>query len=364
MNKTAGIISVILITALAISGCGIGPSTLTRDRSNYTHAISESWKSQMLLNMVKVRYGDTPIFLDVVSVINQYQVDQEFSIGADSEFYNRGEPSFIGPLFRAGGRYSDRPTVTYSPLTGEKFAKNLMTPLSPHTIFHLIQSGYPIDLVFRFAVQSVNGIQNRFGGMARSHPADPEFYPLIEHLKKIQQTNGVGLRIRKIKNATGKETVMMIFRERAGQTALEEGRIVRRMLGLDPEATEFKVVYDSVPRSSSEVAILTRSMLEVIVELASLIEVPESHVADKRVNPTMKENLPYGATVPPLIKIYSSRNMPSEGFISVQYRGHWFYIDDRDLSSKGMFSFLMFAFSLTETGMGKEAVPIVTIPTN
>src|SRR5262245_14061349 len=57
----------------------IGPGTVTQDRFDYVTAISDSWKSQMLFNLVKLRYGDAPVFLDVASVINQYLV--EGSIG-------------------------------------------------------------------------------------------------------------------------------------------------------------------------------------------------------------------------------------------------------------------------------------------
>ena len=53
-------------------GCGgIGPRTITHDRFDYTETISTSWKQQMLVNLVKLRYGDAPVFLDVASVINQ-----------------------------------------------------------------------------------------------------------------------------------------------------------------------------------------------------------------------------------------------------------------------------------------------------
>ncbi len=56
-----------------LSGCsGIGPGTVLRDRFDYTAAISDSWKDEMLLNLVKIRYGDAPVFLDVASVISQY----------------------------------------------------------------------------------------------------------------------------------------------------------------------------------------------------------------------------------------------------------------------------------------------------
>ena len=49
-------------------------------------------------------------------------------------------------------------------------------------------------------------------------------------------------------------------------------------------------------------------------------------------------------------------------FSSVPYRDHRFWIDDRDLRSKSVFSFLMFLFTLLETS-DKGGAPIVTIPT-
>ena len=68
---------------LLLSGCaGIGPLTVSRDRFDYTAAISDSWKRQMLFNMVKIRYGDAPVFLDVSSVISQYQIAGQVSLGA------------------------------------------------------------------------------------------------------------------------------------------------------------------------------------------------------------------------------------------------------------------------------------------
>ena len=74
--------------------------------------------------------------------------------------------------------YTDRPTITYAPLVGERFARSLMTPLPPPAILSLIQAGYPVDAVLRLTVHEVNGIRNRYGGDLRARPADPEFYAL------------------------------------------------------------------------------------------------------------------------------------------------------------------------------------------
>jgi hypothetical protein len=110
------------IEILTLSGCaGIGPSTVSRDRFDYTAAISDSGKHQMLFNLVKIRYGDAPAFLDVSSVINQYQIKGQIHLKA----MINSNPWSNSEILEASGRYVDRPTIPYSPVTGDKFARSL-----------------------------------------------------------------------------------------------------------------------------------------------------------------------------------------------------------------------------------------------
>jgi len=380
------ILAALPLGLLALPGCsGIGPSTVVPSRFDYTAAIGDSWKQQMLINMVKMRYGDAPVFLDVASVISQYQVAGAINWGGT--FNNQsssnthtlgvtgtaadaitgaitGGGTFGSPFlsnsqaFGVSGNYADRPTVTYTPLSGAKFTRTLMKPIPPPAILSLIQAGYPIDLVLRICVHSVNGIRNRYGGSARAHHADAGFYPLLERLRRIQDSGAMGLRVQKTSEMEG---VLMSLRGKVDASTEEDIDFVRKTLGLDPAEGEFRIAYGSVAKDGRELAMLTRSVLEIIIDLAACIEVPAAHVEEKRVNPTMPEDTVQGAPVPPLIRIHSSRFWPGDAFLAVPYRNHWFWIDDRDLRSKSFFSFLLFVFSLTDTE-GKEGAPIITVP--
>ena len=352
----------LLLAAVVMAGCAsVGPGTVTRDRFDYTSAVAESWKTQMLLNLVKLRYGDTPVFLDVGQIVAGYTMQGTFS-ALGSVFSTSGVVPGVpnsSVTLGAQGQYTDRPTITYAPLSGERFARSLMTPIPPAALLSMIQAGNPVNAVLRIAVHAINGIHNRYGGDLRARPADPEFYVLLERLRRIQLSGTIGMRVRRIDRD---EAVLMTFRKELDPSLDAEVRAVRELLGLDPEGREFQIVYSSVAANDKQIAILSRSILEILIDLSSFIEVPEAHVADRRVTATAELEMGPSGPIPALIRIGSSLERPADAFLAVPYRGYYFWIDDRDMGSKRLFSFLMFIFTLVETG-GKEGAPVLTIPT-
>jgi hypothetical protein len=348
---------ILSLSVLALSGCAsIGSRTVVHDRFDYTGAMADSWKQQMLINMVRIRYGDAPVFLDVASIISGYTLETGVNIFGQVSPQNMRGDTFAG--LGARSTFTDRPTITYVPLSGEKFTRNLLKPLPLPAMLSLIQAGYPVDVILRLCVNSVNGIRNRFGARSRARSADPEFYPLLERLRKIQDSGAMALRVQKTEDMEG---LLMTFQGKVDESLEEDKLFVRKTLGLDPATDEFRVVYGSLAKDDKELALLTRSVFQIMIDLASEIEVPPVHVEEEQVNPTMPEEMAQGVPVPPLIRIHSSTEKPEHAFIAVPYQNYWFWINRRDLRSKAMFSFLMMVFSLTETG-GKEGAPIITIP--
>ena len=354
-NRRPYLYTAALLLIVAVTGCGpVGPGTIARDQFSYTEAISESWKKQMLLNLVKLRYGDAPVFLEVSSIISQYSLETSVDAGAS---WTNGLPG-DGQAIGGSGRYTDRPTITYSPLSGESFTRELLTPVRPESIFSMVQAGWPVDRVFQICVQSINGLNNRAGSMAFARQADPDFYRLLLALRRIQQSGGVGIRVKKVDDQVA---TIIVFKRDIDETLVLDTNLIRRLLGLDPESHEFKLVYGHASQSPDELAVLSRSMMEVLMEIATNVEVPPDHLAEGRVRPVLEEaeELPSGLSH--LMRIASSEREPDDAFVSVKYRGRWFWIDDCDPLSRGMLSFLMVLFSLAETG-GPAAVPVVTIP--
>jgi len=346
-----------LIILLTMSGCvSIGPKTVVRDRFHYTESIAESWKNEMLLNLVKLRYGDFPVFLDISGVVNQYSVEGQISLGASGGASAVNQAQSIG----ASGKYADKPTITYTPIIGERFISSILKPIPPESILSMVQAGWPIEFVMGLCVQSINGLDNRFGGALGTHQAEPEFHELMTAMRVVQQAGEIGLRVEDTEDK--RDSVLIVVRK--GEKLSDESSTVRRLLGLSEEMDAFKVVYGTLPRSKDEIAINSRSMLSIMADLAAEVMVPKDHVKKGKVLPTFidKATEAGGNIVSP--KVHTSLERPDEAFAQASYRGNWFYIDDNDIRSKRTFSFVMLLFSLAETGSGSTSGPILTLPAN
>ena len=336
-----------------VSGCStnLGPHTLTSDRFDYNTAIANSWKEQTLLNIVKLRYADMPLFVEVASIVSGYTLETSFNAGG-----GLSSSSIVGDVFSLGGstKYIDRPTITYVPITGAKFSKSFMTPIPPRAILYLMMSGWSADLVLKLAVEAINGHRSEISAGMNQRKGDEGYYRLVELFRKIQKSGAIAMRVQRDKSSADK-TVLLIQRKNVDPDIIAAEKELNHLLEVLPESQEINVTYGLMSKSNTEIAMLTRSMLSIMIELATKIDVPLEHVEKGSTVRSLDQSKGH------LMKVKAGKEKPENAFVAVEYRDHWFWIDDGDFFSKRTFAFVMILFSLTETGE-KGNLPIVTIP--
>jgi hypothetical protein len=344
---------------LLLAGCrSIGPNTIPRDRYDYSSSISDSWKRQTLLNIVKLRYLDPPVFVDVGQIVAGYSLETALTAGATfpETTVMGGNSAVVG----GSARFTDRPTVTYMPLTGDKFVKALMTPLTPESVFYTVQSGWPADAILFLTTKCMNRLRNQEASLAGLTKADPRFLRVLELMRKIQDADAIGMRVEQDTKQRG-STIVTFRANDVSDEVLAQSRELRQLLGLAQDATEFRLAFGSVPSNDHELAVQTRSLLHILTLLAAQVEVPEEHVTKGFASPGIQQANKQGPPAMSIVRIQSSKAKPAQPYVAVQYRDTWFWIDDGDLKSKRAFAFMMLLFTLTDTG-AKEAPPVITIP--
>jgi hypothetical protein len=347
-----------LCLAVALfTGCThLGPRTVAVDRFDYSTAVADSWKQQTLLNIVKLRYADLPVFVDVASIVSGYSMETSGNIGGQISSANAIQGNSL--LLGAAGKFTDRPTITYVPMTGQKFLHGLLTPIDPKNIFFMLQAGYPADFLLALTVESLNGVRNRSATAGSAREADPEFLRALELMREVQAAGAVGMRVEEDK-AKGQIAVLFFRRDDLPADIVEKQAEIRRLLKLPAGQEKFVLFYSPVRGGEGELAVNSRSMMQILTAFASYMDVPEAHLKDRSALAAIQSATPESRKQ--LVRIHSGKEKPSAAFAAVHYRGHWFWIDEGDWQTKRALTAVVFFFTLAETGdTGK--LPLITIP--
>ena len=341
------------VFVLSMAGCtSYGPGSLNKDQLNYGVSIGETWKDQMLANLVKIRFVDMPVFVDVGQIVSGYSI--ETSVDAALGFSN----SLLGDdsqVLGAQGKFTDRPTITYMPKTGEAYLRSLLEPVDPGALLSLIMVGYDAELLFTWAVESINGVRNH-GGTGDELPADPEYLELVELLREMQRAGAVGFEVENDPETAHK--MIFFFRHRGVDPETEQLRDrVREIIDLDPNRRSFRVLYSPFAMDEDVLAVQTRSIMQMLIAMSKFVDVPE----DKSGRAMRGLTLPAGSARP--FHVHTSAQPPEDTFASFRYDGDWYWIDHEDLVSKRVFMLMLFLTTLTNRAPDDNA-PVLTIPTN
>jgi hypothetical protein len=341
--------------AAALPGCtSIGPTRLDRDQLDYARVMAEAGKRQTLFNLVRMRYGEPPAFLAISQVVSGYTMQGTLQAGVNA--YPSATSSTFGTVLGTA-QYTDRPTFTLNPVTGEQFVQAYLRPFAPADVLPLIQGGIPVDLLFRLIAQSIGSIQNThpLGGPSRS--GSPEYLELLSWLSKLQEGGALRVRVRREKDHS-RVFLGLDTRRAPGLRGLAAQ--VYRLLGVDPTLHEVEVIY-GVPKAelrAREIPVLTRSLLNVLYAIAAEIELPDEDVLARRAPPTLREP---GHARPSII-VRSASAQPASSYATVRVGDTWYWVEDTDYPSKLAFTILELLKSIAE-GTSGSAPPVLTIPT-
>ena len=192
MSKNRRINSFILFAAtvsvaLVLSGC----QTMNWNekwQSNFVDQMAVARDSQMLKNLVRMRYGEPPVFTTVGTVTEKYkQAPSQISLtgavtsvlGSSVDNSVGNENDLMGQVGIGGTRET---TLQYSPLLGKELNTTMNRRLRLETVFDLTQSGFSIERVLAITVE-------RFGPALNAPFASgptPDHLPEQEEFNKYQ----------------------------------------------------------------------------------------------------------------------------------------------------------------------------------
>lgn len=342
---------------LLLTGCyNLGSQRLDQDQSDYSLSLIAAGKRQTLLNIVRLRYADTPGFLDTTQLISGYQLQRSLSIGV-------GTDTPIRPSGGAGVQFQESPTFTFQPVTGDAYAQSFLRPMPIGSLLPLAMGGLPIDVLFRLAVQSINLINNAGAIGSGVGRGSPEFFELIHDLRVLQVAGLLGIQLEHSAEVPGKtpsfDRVFLTVSSTDNPVLAETVYETRRFFQMKPHDERVEAVYGAGQPRPGQIRILTRTMLGALGQIAYQIDVPQDDITSGRTQPRI---LLIGRETKPIVVVHVSNTLPENTFSSVRYNKRYYYISENDFDSKLAFTMLQILLELSKTT--KNPGTIVTIPVN
>ncbi len=395
----------LLLVAFAV-GCQLGPGRMKAASSHYSDAVRVASSEQLLVNLVRLRYRDLPVFLGISNISTQFEFEVDGSVTAQRGL-SRASDIFTGG---AGARYSERPTITFGLLGGESFQKRMLQPLDVPVIAILAESGWRGDRVLQLTVEQMNGLRNAptaSGPTPRTVPRFDDFLEATDLIEKLYFERLLHFDFR-----TRRETISPVvptrlvegdhvvaaveagaeFADAPGRTGavlvVEKRKLemrfaphsnlspdvlrLRELLRLRPDRMRFEVValedseWDPFDETQlmSELAIDTRSLLGVLYYLSNGVQTPPEDVTGGLVTSTVEEDgdpFEWSELLDGLFRVETSESEPKNAAVVARHRGRWFFVDDADESSKSTFVLLSQLFQL-QAGDVEEVKPVLTLP--
>lgn len=397
--------------AFLISGCHVGSKLYQTSFTQYNNAVRNTLDEQMLANLVRIRYYESPIFLQVSSL------NTSFVIGG-----NIGGSAGANGAYGAsiGGSYEERPTISFSMPESQAYYGRMLAPLSATQVTSLVLAGFDSELIFRTVVRGINGTKNLSSnfdnhGESESNTHFKEVSSLIKKLisegiidmelggKETSWSSPVSvnpqgelskvLLLGAASYAMSNDAEIVNYPDGSWQTHRYEKHMalrfapssdtsvdaqrLRELLALKKDRYNFPIVEAEMVNAEKargvlgqspgaldpsinwvEIGLRGRSMLEIMQVASKEVRVPD---IDIQKGYSTNNKIQNSDNADNWFVVKSSEEKPSNSSISVEYRGHWFYIEDTDLHSRQTFAMLTAVYAVVG-GTVPGAHPVLTLP--
>ncbi len=404
---------VALLLLSSAAGCALSPGSIADDRLRFNELVKTTAEQQLLLNIVRMRYVDTPSSLAISNIAMQTELVR--SIGLVPFLGVVGSEqlqSVARALPQAQVSIADRPTVTLTPLDDADFTRKLFTPMTLEGVLYLAKTTWPISTVFRLWLENLNGVSNAqsaSGPVVKGTLDYARFLSGIDALQSLQDEGLVVFGSREREEEVGGAIPADRVQARDVVAAAKEGFEYRRdaeggtwtlvrkkqqavmrvhpsAIGSPPMvafAEAFRVnrglgVYeidveklDPFPANFPEggvdrIDLETRSLMQVLYFIAKGVEVPQEHDARglaPRTTDASGRPFDWALLLRGLFRVgsTSAAQPPPYAHVAVRYLDHWYSVDRRDADSMSTFS-LILELSRLELGSKPASGPALTLP--
>lgn len=351
--KLINLFLVVTLSFSLISCTSFGHRNVPADSFNYNEVIGQASNQQMLLNLVRLHHYDVPVFLSISSVLTQYVYTGSLGLNvttANSGGFNNDSAGISNRL-----TYIERPTITYTPLTGQEFAQQLLEPIDRKTLFSLAHSGWPAEKLLIMGIEALGPFKNIAFGTSRPEMEKSliQFVEAVQLLLQLSKNNAIGIRI-----DFPEEVNTLYFEDNSSDQSRQLWEEFKEKLKLDKQRDEFIVVNKATGIDQDEILLRSRSLLALMSHLSNGIANKEDASNN---NGTMYKNELLRSKLIP-ISILKTAEQPANAFVSVQYNNDWYYIDNADNKSKQTFGILTYIYML-QSPEPPSTGPLITVPT-
>ncbi|MDR3637694.1 MAG: hypothetical protein P4L84_28060 [Isosphaeraceae bacterium] len=392
----------VFAACLASAGC-LGPKAVQQTRTRYNEVYRSTSDEQLLMNIVRLRYADSPVFIDLPHITSQFELAAG---GSDPG------PSGSQTNFGVAGLWGrDTPTLSYHPREGREIAKALLTPLSAE-LFSIVNAGANIEQLLLMTINDINDVPNAPQATAmvpRVPDGNAEFLQGVRLLNTLQDRGAVELALQTTEDAgvssdpipealvQGRDVLSAakdgyVYRAKTGgRMALlkqEKGLVLKvrpryvhspemeelaRLFRVAPGLSRYKIESELTgdtenrspnPLGEDTVFLNMRSILQIMVFLSKGVCVPEEHIATGVAPTTLNpDGSPFDWTrvTAGHFFVASQKHRPRDSEVAVHYRGYWFSIARNDVNSRAVLAILEILSSLQESD-GKTVGPLLTLP--